>query len=45
MEVVVAISTEKLNLLTAMPNSKPRIIMEDVYLSTILIFPRTLSSH
>lgn len=45
MEVVLAISIEKLNLLIAMQDPQNRIIIQYIYLSTVLIFPRTLSSH
>lgn len=45
MEVVLDFSIEKLNLLIAMQDSKTKIIIQDIYLSTVLIFLCTLSSH
>lgn len=44
-EVVLAISIEKLHLFTPVKDSKNRIIIQDIYLSTVLILPHTLSSH
>lgn len=45
MDVVLAISIEKLYLLIAMQDSKNRIIIQDIYLSTVLTFPLTLFCH
>lgn len=45
MEVVWAISIEKLKLLIAMQDAKNRIIIQDIYLPTVLVFPHTSSSH
>lgn len=45
MDVVLAISIEKRSLLIAMQDSKNRIIIQDIYLSTVLTFPLTLFCH
>lgn len=45
MEAVWAISIEKLKLFIAMQDAKNRIIIQDIYLPTVLIFPHISSSH
>lgn len=45
MQALLAFSIEKLNLLITMQNPQNKIIIQDIYLSAVLIFPCTVSSH